>query len=70
MKKKDKIKKAINEIKFIQSTEWSSINAANVKIKKVEELNLILDELGYKGIRPPKRWEQLPDKFYNKKSSS
>jgi len=61
MKKKDKIKKAINEIKFIQSTEWSSINAAYVKIKKVEELNLILDELGYKGIRPPIRWKQIPN---------
>lgn len=59
---KDKrVQEILDEIKRIQSSEWSSINSAWVKTLMVDKFFNELDELEYSGIRPPKRWQQIPE---------
>lgn len=49
----------INEIRYIQSTPYSNWISAMGKKLRVDKLHRKLDDIGYRGERPPRNWNQL-----------
>jgi hypothetical protein len=53
------VDKIIKEIEEIQKQSYQNSISAMVWQLKVDNLHAKLDELGYKGERPPRSWSQL-----------